>query len=388
MRRTFITSTQLHPQHRRGQVLIFVALIIFGILGFAALVIDIGIVRLTARQMKQATDAAALEGVRFTDAAAASPETYTGRTASTETARRQTAADIVASLFDDDFDATDDDRNFGAGPQVNLTGGIALGGGFNASQDLSIGASPVYKPTLELNEANASDGDIVSSASDNSVTVRLRRTSAGSRPNEVSNGGPIPFLFGHGALLPLTYKAGGVPVTVGSTAETQPVVRVGVQQTLSGVTIPGCVNFGMSRAVWESLPANMPMIVPLVAENAGGTATALTEIGQIAAIAPTPFNGDGYCPVVENIGGTSRVIGFGWARVVPDPANLANVIITKHRDTTASETIAPENATARRSEAWDSLGALSNVDRQSVITANQNFSDPLVSAVLRPGGSL
>ena len=360
-------------------------MILFGILGFAALVIDIGFARLTARQMKQATDIAALEGLRVTDVDAASPETFAGRDAATETGRRQVAADIVTVLFDDDFDTATDVRNFGAGPQVNLTGGIPLNDEFNASALLSLPDPPVYKPNLQLNAANEPDGDIVTQ--DESLTVRLRRDSTAVRANEVSNGGPIPFLFGRGTLMSSGRKASGVALEVTSTAETQPVVRVGIQQTVNGVTIPGSVNFGMSRVIWESLPANTPASLPLVAGNAGGTATVLTQIGQVAAIAPTPFNGDGYCPIVENIGGTSRVIGFGWASIVPDPANVANVIITKHSDVTAEETVAPENATARRSEAWDTLGILSNTDQQSVITANQNFSDPLVSAILRSGES-
>ena len=387
MRRTANRIRQPHSDRavpRRGSVLVLVAMILFGLLGLATLVIDIGFVRVTQRQMKQATDAAALEGLQKTDVVVATPATFTGRTAATETGRRQAAADFVTVLFDDDFDASDDVRNFGAGPQVSLSGGIALQDGFSASQDLAVPDPPVYKPALQLNAGNDPDGDIVTTT--DALTVRLQRNDNGTQAGVASNGGSLPFLFGRGTLMPSSVKASGVELTVASTAKMQPVVRVGTRQTVGSVTIPGGIAFGISRTVWESLPANTPTSIPLAAGSVGTTATVLNEIGEAGAIAPTPFTGDGYCPIVETVGGTLRVIGFGWAGIVPDSLNASNVMITKHRDVAASETVAAENATARRSEAWTSLGSLSDADRDTVITSNQSFADPLVSAVLQAGG--
>ena len=364
-------------------------MILFGIMGFAALVIDIGFARLTSRQMKQAADIAALEGLRVTDVDAASPQTFAGRDAVTETGRRQVAADIVTILFDDDFDTADDVRNFGAGPQVTLTGGIALDDEFNASELLSLPDPPVYKPNLQLNAANEPDGDIVTQ--DESLTVRLRRDSTVVRANEVSNGGPIPFLFGRGTLMSSGRKASGVSLEVTSTAETQPVVRVGIRQMINGVQtveIPGGIRFGISRAIWESLPANLPTTVPMVANSVGAASIDLLEIGQLAVLVPAPLDADGYCPIIESIAGTPRVIGFGWAAVTSDPANIANVILTRHSDGSATETVASENATALRSAAWNSLAGLGSSDRDAVINANRTFAGPLVSAVLRSGESL
>ena len=45
----------------------------FGLLGLAALVIDLGFARLTQRQMQSAVDSAALEGLRGQAAAARTP---------------------------------------------------------------------------------------------------------------------------------------------------------------------------------------------------------------------------------------------------------------------------------------------------------------------------
>lgn len=110
----------------------------------------------------------------------------------------------------------------------------------------------------------------------------------------------------------------------------------------------------------------------------------LTEIGQAAVLLPTPLMADGYVAVADSIGGTDRVIGFGWALIRPDPGNPANVQIVKHRDAEVSQTVAPENATARLSEAWTSLSELSDADRQTVIDANRSLTDPLVSPILNP----
>ena len=52
---------------RRGYVLVMVAMLAFAFFALAALVIDMGMVRLTQRQMQSATDSAALEGLRFRD---------------------------------------------------------------------------------------------------------------------------------------------------------------------------------------------------------------------------------------------------------------------------------------------------------------------------------
>src|SRR5208337_4438462 len=52
---------------RAGYVLVFFAFMFFGLMGLAALVIDMGFARLAQRQMQTAVDSAALEGLRFRD---------------------------------------------------------------------------------------------------------------------------------------------------------------------------------------------------------------------------------------------------------------------------------------------------------------------------------
>src|SRR5207302_2017045 len=52
---------------RAGNVLLLCALMLFVVFAVAALVIDLGLARITHRQMQGASDAAAREGVRYQD---------------------------------------------------------------------------------------------------------------------------------------------------------------------------------------------------------------------------------------------------------------------------------------------------------------------------------
>ena len=52
---------------RAGYALVLFLMMFFGLMGLAALVIDIGFARLAQRQMQTAVDSAALEGLRWRD---------------------------------------------------------------------------------------------------------------------------------------------------------------------------------------------------------------------------------------------------------------------------------------------------------------------------------
>ncbi|MEX0819498.1 MAG: Tad domain-containing protein, partial [Pirellulaceae bacterium] len=236
-------------RRRRGYTLVFFAMMLFGIMAMAALVIDIGFARLTQRQMQTAVDAAALEGLRFRDDY---PPGYSAPT-SLEDARRQQASDIVVWMFDDDFEPSNGDPfHFGAGPRIELGPGIDDSGKINASQFISspenpnrnpkIGSlpnPPVYKPSgLEPNAGDVVHGDMVAgiynqdgvhgedsnynrgdftpkpaitdphAPDDESFLVRMRRLHndfdvVDTEEDISSKGSEIPFLFGRGAMLPI-----------------------------------------------------------------------------------------------------------------------------------------------------------------------------------------
>jgi hypothetical protein len=180
---------------RRGSALVLFVILLFAILGIAALVIDLGFARLAQRQMQTAVNAAALEGLRFRDdvpeAWKTDPPDFIRRDCETlegsgkdaddwcDCVRRSLASRMVAMTFDDNLNPEDGDSlQFGAGPVIRYTNGISIGGEWNASATLTISndpdefAFPVYKPHrddgtlgLELNYAAGEDdkphGDMV-----------------------------------------------------------------------------------------------------------------------------------------------------------------------------------------------------------------------------------
>ncbi len=252
------------PRHRKGFTLVIFALLMFALLALAALVIDLGIVRTTQRQMQTATDSAALEGMRFRQrvpenwldnsdpigrelisaigAPPAAPQDPTDPAWQDwcDLASRYAASRNVTNTFDDDFNLAADARNFGAGPRLTFTGGTPISPEFNASQTMSIPSSRVYDPVLSLNSAsNDPPGDIVAgnaikpelatieendySRTDfttgatidgnrNGLLVRMRRTNETLDPAVGSTGGTIPNLFGRGSLIASDLKGRGIAV--------------------------------------------------------------------------------------------------------------------------------------------------------------------------------
>ncbi|MFO1004042.1 MAG: pilus assembly protein TadG-related protein [Planctomycetaceae bacterium] len=187
-------------RNRSGYTLVFFAMLMFALMGLAALVIDIGFARLTQRQMQTAVDSAALEGLRFRD----DPNVPEHQR---DAARRQRASEMVAMIFDDDLDPNSGDDGafydaayadphageqfnvegkFGAGPILNFTDGVGSDSDLAASEFINdptnpnpnpeVGSypeTPVYKPTrsddtpgLELNVVNEMHGDMVAGSFD------------------------------------------------------------------------------------------------------------------------------------------------------------------------------------------------------------------------------
>ena len=347
---------QRFASRRRGYTLVFFAMMLFGIMAMAALVIDVGFARLTQRQMQTAVDAAALEGLRFrdeipislintygTELEAACGTINAGDPSWRDCARRWFASNQVSSMFDDDLNATPGDlRSFGAGPIVNLIDPVTGPVGdpdINASQLLSIPATPVFKPSLELNAANnVSQGDMVAGSFEpnpsfdppngdtnpaineysdpntgdyyvrrnflpsaptaaDSFLVRMRRlhddfdavdTEAG-----ISSKGPeIPFLFGRGAMLPIENPDGdylprihGIAVRATAIVDAQPALSAGV--ALPAHNLPGstafCVFLGSAADGWLDLPAGTSVTLEIGSTGAVSWVTAMgnTQIGYV-----------------------------------------------------------------------------------------------------------
>jgi hypothetical protein len=288
---------------RAGYALVLFLMMVFGLMGLAVLVIDLGFARLAQRQMQTAVDSAALEGLRWRDDPMLDPTL-------TDQARRQKASDMVANVFDDDLDPTNGDTGqFGAGPVVDFTGGVGPAE-LVASQTMSPGVPPVYKPKradgtpgLELNLGDAQNGDMASgtygSNPDYDVAhpadedanynrrdfrpsagtatsvpapaflVRMRRTplwnvsgSLDDTPGVSSAGPPLPFLFGRGTSIHRQEGAAYSPRRDGITVRAAAIAAVG---SVTGLSQTPC-EVGRAKAAgppYQGIDANNnPVNIP------------------------------------------------------------------------------------------------------------------------------
>jgi hypothetical protein len=328
----------------------------FGIMGLAALVIDLGFARLTQRQMQSAVDSAALEGLRWQAAAPAGSQTP-----------RQQASQMVSSLFDNYVDSSGGTIQYGAGPVVNFSGGIGPTD-LAAAQDMATGLPPVYQPAtsggaagLELNSSNATEGDIVAgtynsgqpsaeaddytradftpappsgSPSSNSLLVRMRRTNnlngLDQEPGVSSSGPTLPILFGRGSMMArsgsggLLSVASGITVRATAIAGPQPAKTVGPLYTsTSGTLVAQLAPFAIRSDIWAEVSGGSAVTVnPLAAGSGAEILTSqfqisLTAIGQPLATSTndsallTGPQGALYVPVYADFASQpGTIIGF------------------------------------------------------------------------------
>jgi hypothetical protein len=289
-------------------------MIFFGLMGLAALVIDMGFARLTQQQMQTAVDSAALEGLRN------NPTTAYGR---------QQANQIVAAMFSDNVDSSGQTVHYGAGPVVNFGEGIGPAT-LAASQLMTPGDPPVYQPgSLELNSENSQQGDMVSGtystnasydptesadedasynrrdftpnvSSTSAFLVRMRRTGNSNDINAgVSSSGPtIPFLFGRGSMMARSGASGQLSVASGITvrataiAGSQPAKTVGPVYSNNGgalTPVAQLAPFAIRSDLWTTLTTagttSGITVNPLAAGSGavildGQFRIALTAVGQ------------------------------------------------------------------------------------------------------------
>lgn len=309
------------------------ALVLLALFGVAGLVIDLGLVRTTQRHMQTAADMAALEGARWADDPTLSEEE-----------RRERARQAALLAFADD----EDPERFGAGPNLDLSGGVPLQDGFNASQLLTIGSPRVYMPDLRLNLDDEVAGDMVRGAfldgpsiwhgeqsdysrddftpgGEGAFLVRLRRsTESFADSQSQSNGPPIPYLMARGSLLAPKSKGDGVTVRATSIAASRPALSVG--PVLADHDVPGVAPFALELSSWQAWRESNPEAVSITLTVSatgliGGEvtgrftlrATTPVVLGQpvepannLTALSPL----DRYVPLFANLEGTNRVVGF------------------------------------------------------------------------------
>lgn len=332
-------------RHRRhGHVLLYFGMIVFAIMGVAALVIDVGAALLTQREMQTAADSAALSGLRFRDDVPAAwrvnppavvlnqcgtPPTYAPTNPSwqqwCDCARRVAASQDVSVTFDDDLNLTDGDpRQFGAGPIIDFTGGVG-DPSLVASQTITLPSPPVYKPRLQANLSNAQAGDLVAgsyqtvvgSESSNytrtdftpaaqgpdatapSFLARLRRTNntggLDDTPGTSSGGPTVPFLFGRGSVLARTSTnsdqitvQSGVTVRATAIADSRPALVAGpaypdnLPLGSGAPPIAGTTPFALQVSQWNAVVGSASAVTFVVDSfgNLGGSSGG----GQLTAV--------------------------------------------------------------------------------------------------------
>jgi hypothetical protein len=354
-------SKRYRSAKRRGYVIVLVALMMFGFMALAALVIDMGVARLTQRQMQIAVDSAALEGLRFRDAEfflEADPQEV-------PRSRRQRASDMAAWHFDDDLLAADEDAiGFGAGPIIEFSGGAGFPD-LVASQEMTIPPESFYKPigtaALRLNEGNDPAGDMVAgrfrrdqmpgedaeyrredfdpAANGNAFLVRMRRSgevvlsgidASGNRSS--SAGPPLPYLFGRGSLIDRRLVASGITVRATAIADARPVVCVGAGHP--GVL--GSLGLAVSLDDWDNLVDDDGNDGEVKFHRVTGVVIG-EQIGPEVAEDVEPATG--YMAIFSPQVGF-RVVGFGCASIAE------NGVVTKKMSRDRDALIAPENASA------------------------------------------
>ncbi len=299
------------PRSRRGgYVLVLVALLLFGLMAMAALVIDIGFARLAQRQMQTAVDTAALEGLRGK-----------GSVDYAYATRQLAAESVMAWQFDDDLDGTNGDDGiadlggaFGAGPMVDFSGGSGDASMF-ASQLMTVDPdNAVYKP-------------IVQRGTETPDEVRVSFQRGGTLDNNADlfvQGPPVPYLFARGSLINRQLIGDGITLRASSNAQPRPALKVGMP-VASGV-LPGAIAIGYELSDWNATKSN-----PFILDSPK------TVIGQeVATNGAASVLLNGYCAIFSNVTGL-RVVGFGWIDR-GSPLTGANV--------------ASGNAVSRLSEVW------------------------------------
>jgi len=271
------------------------------------LIVHLGMVTLTRRQMQTAVNSAAIEGLR-------------GRDELPETQRRERVRDLVSAVFDDNLNSDGGDAlRLGAGPVIGFDdepSDISLPGtDFKAARTIKSENISVYDPDLKLNTADGRHGDMLngqyirdgrhqenneyyrgdfllpgddashpysmyfpldhgeydSGIGDDAFLVRLRRTDNPDSLDKVSDvsssDDTIPFLFGrgpYGGTDFLDRRERGTIVRATAIAQAQPVITVGVPKPSDNLN-EGLALFEIDLASWEALANDSPVSVSLVA---------------------------------------------------------------------------------------------------------------------------
>ncbi|QDU98840.1 pilus assembly protein TadG-related protein [Lignipirellula cremea] len=365
------SSNRLKKRRRRGFTLVLFVLFLMCCMAMAAVVIDIGFVRLSKRQMQSLTDAAALGIQRELDDPQLQPFVM---------------SDVMSE----------------AGPTLDFEDdGMLLSGEFRAHPKLGSNSTGRWIPTLQAPQGNPADDiligayqsekkqhgevsvdptspdyyrredfDMDATESNSDVLVRLRRTGEQLAPGG-SSGPPTPFFFGRGLVI------GGSPdvwqriergtfVRQTSIAQRTPAMSVGpyiapTEGDGPGPGIVGLINVQVSLADWQSpgdqLDATQFEIYDpgeLSFTSIGDPAKESSET-EIISTQPEDYpDNSGYVTIIADDLTTfddKVVIGFGYVVVDQDEQVLTRQSRRGYRNTSAT----PRPLRNLSGEQWEDL---------------------------------
>lgn len=392
---------------RRGSILTWFAVFLFALLPLMTLVVHVGMVTLTRRQMQAAVNTAAIEGLRFRNDASL-----------TEAERREQARELVSAVYDDTLDTLDtsdgDALRLGAGPVISFDDeptDISLPGtDFKAARTVRRANIGVYDPVLELNESNEVHGDMlrgtytsgVAHTEDNDYTrsddfnpeangdaflVRLRRTDnvsdLDSQFGVSSHGPPVPFLFGrgpYGGREFLNQRERGTIVRATAIAHAVPALTVGPYSPDAEF---GAAPIWVEQTQWDSLVTDASGNLSI----SGSTllVSGLTPLGEFVApqvvavgdslvtAVPAQISGERFVPIYRVLtSGNRYVIGFGLAEFAIDPVTGGTI-------TRRSSSIGQGNCSAH----WRAnLASVPAGDLSELLAARNSQAEPLLAPAL------
>jgi hypothetical protein len=383
---------------REGSTIPLFAVLLFALIPLMSLIVHVGMITLTRRQMQTAINTAALEALRFRD-----------EESMTEVQRRDQVADLVANIFDDDLNPGNGQgtSRLGIGPDVELNDGIALPGtdfrasttiaGANAYQPVRLESNlndevpgdmlaGQYLPADSLHDENGSyeRTDFDSESGNDAFLVRMRRSGETAFGAGVGSAGPpVPHLFGRGPFGNLDWMdriERGTIARATAIAQARPVVVVGPPNDNLNL---GLALFWLELESWTALPIDEAQSVTL---NSNGTIVGQAmgnfierEVAVLGMeLLPASPPGDleigesRWVAIYADIDGTNRIIGFGQVILESDVSGFS---ITKRRSR-----IATRNAAAQFVISSPATGQ----DWIDVWKAHRSFTDQLVPNANEP----
>ena len=403
--------------NRQGNVLILVVLMLIGILGVTALVVDLGMARLTQLQLQAVSDSASLEASWGLANDRSGNDFLDTRLAASERATEQTEFTPF-----DNGEIVDGEPDLGLGPrEVLLVDGFDLNGDGVTDAGRTIVLGNRVEAGLNLNMNNSPGGDVVTGVYDvdnvplslppappvaspfergptfvpatdsatNSVLVRLRRTgSTDAGVENATSNSRLPVLFGAfsqfgtGTVGAFQQRSEGYAVRSESIAAVFPAVAVGPPGS-GGNQFPEAIPFAVDTNTWSIIAASingvategLTAIAPpsfTVGANAIATPLSLDALPITGYIAITQPNAD--ADDASNI-----IVAFGLVHVAapltPDSDPVVTLLQASQPQILEQLSVSlplTGNATADLSVAIEQLNGLSLTQFQQIRqTANQ-----------------